>query len=184
MKKRLINTLIVAVTLLLVGCQQEEPQPVKQPRDIVIDIPDPCKTGVIEAYENGELDFGYEGTIDIVNDGKDGEPIRIVVDVDEVICMGYIKPECDDIQNMSTASKMIRAQGEQIGSRPTFRDVVDRIMQGIQNGDFVMSDPVPEGFLQSGHIGVAEYIADKYDIRGDADGHDKGTAEYIPEQKG
>ena len=84
MKKRVINTLIVAVTLLLVGCQQEEPQPVKQPRDIVIDIPETCKTGVIEVYEDGELDFGYEGTIDIVNDGKDGEPIRIVVDVDEM----------------------------------------------------------------------------------------------------
>ena len=85
MKKRLINTLIVAATILLVGCQVETTEePVKQPRDIVIDIPEPCKTGVIEVYENGELDFGYEGTIDIVNDGKDGEPIRIVVDVTEV----------------------------------------------------------------------------------------------------
>lgn len=84
MKKRLISVLIVAVTLLLVGCQTEEPQPEIQPRDIVIDIPDPCKTGVIEVYENGELDFGYEGTINILNDGKDGEPIRIVVDVDEM----------------------------------------------------------------------------------------------------
>ncbi len=85
MKKRLINTLIVAVMILLVGCQVETTEePVKQPRDIVIDIPEPCKTGVIEVYDNGELDFGYEGTIDIVNDGKDGEPIRIVVDVDEM----------------------------------------------------------------------------------------------------
>lgn len=84
MKKKLINVLIVAVMLVLFGCQREEVEPVKQPRDIVIDIPEPCKTGVIEVYENGELDFGYEGTIDIVNDGKDGEPIRIVVDVTEV----------------------------------------------------------------------------------------------------
>ena len=84
MKKRLINTLIVAVTLLLVGCQQEDPEPAKQPSDIVIDIPDPCKTGVIEVYEDGELEYGYEGEIDIANDGKDGEPIRIVVDVDEM----------------------------------------------------------------------------------------------------
>ncbi len=85
MKKRLINTLIVAVMILLVGCQVETTEePVKQPRDIVIDIPEPCKTGVVEVYDNGELDFGYEGTIDIVNDGKDGEPIRIVVDVDEM----------------------------------------------------------------------------------------------------
>lgn len=87
--------------------------------------------------------------------------------------MGYTKSEYNDIQNMGTASKMIRAQGEQIGRRPTFRDLVDRIMQGIQNGDFVMNDPVPEGFLQDGHIGIVEYIADKHDIRGDADGQRK-----------
>lgn len=83
--------------------------------------------------------------------------------------MGYTKSECSHTQNMSTAQKMIRAQGEQISRRPTFRDVVDRIMQGIQNGDFVMSDPVPEGFLQDGHIDVTKYIADKYDIGGDGD---------------
>lgn len=85
MKKRLINTLIVAATILLVGCQVETTEePVKQPRDIVIDIQDPCKTGVIEVYEDGELEYGYEGEINIQNDGKDGEPIRIVVDVDEM----------------------------------------------------------------------------------------------------
>ena len=68
-----------------------------------------------------------------------------------------MKTECNDTQNMSTA-------------RPTFRDLLDRIMQGIQNGDFVMSDLVPDGFLDGGHVDVAEYLADKYDIRGDADG--------------
>ena len=95
--------------------------------------------------------------------------------------MGYTKPECSHTQNMSTAQKMIRAQGEQI-HRPTFRDLVDRIMQGIQNGYFVMSDPVPEGFFEDGHIGVAEYIADKYDIRGDADDGGK-TQENTPKQR-
>ena len=85
MKRRLINTLIEAATILLVGCQVETTEePVKQPRDIVIDIPEPCKTGAIEVYEDGELVFGYQGEIDIANDGKDGEPIRIVVDVTEV----------------------------------------------------------------------------------------------------
>lgn len=51
----------------------------------------------------------------------------------------------------------------------TYRDLVDRIMQGIQNGDFTMSDPVPEDFCRGDNMSVAEYIADKYDIRGDAD---------------
>lgn len=81
---RRISCLIAAAVLILVGCRQEEPQPVKQPRDIVIDIPEPCTTGVVEVYEDGETVFAYQGEIDIQNDGRDGEPIRIVVDVDEM----------------------------------------------------------------------------------------------------
>lgn len=64
---------------------------------------------------------------------------------------------------------MIRAQGEQLKRRPTFRDLLDRIMDGVNSGEIMMSDPVPDGFLQDGHIGVAEYFARKYNIRGDAD---------------
>ena len=72
-------------------------------------------------------------------------------------------------QNMSTAAQLIRVQSEQIGRRPTFRDLLDRIMAGVNSGEFMMQDPVPEGFFEDGHIDVARYIADKYDIRGDAD---------------
>lgn len=96
----------------------------------------------------------------------------------------YRASEYDDIQKLSTAAHLIRVQSEQIGRRPTFRDLLDRIIEGVNSGEFMMSDPVPEGFFEDGHIDVARYIADKYDIRGDADGHDKRTAEYIPEQKG
>ena len=62
----------------------------------------------------------------------------------------------------------------------TVRELIDRLLCELQSGELKGSDPVPEGFLQDRHIGVAEYLADKYDIRGDADGHNKGTAEYIP----
>ena len=82
----------------------------------------------------------------------------------------YPKSGYNNTQNMSTAAKMIRAQGEQIKHRPTFRDLLDRIIDGINSGEFMMQDPVPEGFLEDGHIDVTRYIADKYDIRGDADG--------------
>lgn len=50
-------------------------------------------------------------------------------------------------QDASTAAQLIGVQSEQIGRRLTFRDVIDRIMQGIQNGEFMMSDSVPDGFL-------------------------------------
>lgn len=84
----------------------------------------------------------------------------------------YSKSGYEDTQNVSTEQ---RSEAVYPGSeyRPTFRDLVDRIMQGIQNGDFVMSDPVPEGFFEDGHIDVARYIADKYSIRGD--GSDKSS---------
>ena len=95
--------------------------------------------------------------------------------------MGYTKSECSHTQNMSTASKMIRVQGEQI-HRPTFRDLLDRIMAGVNSGEFMMQDPVPEGFFEDGHMDVAEYIADKYDIRGDADDGGK-TQENTSKQR-
>lgn len=68
---------------------------------------------------------------------------------------------------MSTAAQLIRVQSEQIGRRPTFRDMLDRIIEGVNSGEFMMQDPVPEGFFEDGHIDVAEYIDQ---IRGDADG--------------
>lgn len=51
----------------------------------------------------------------------------------------------------------------------TVRELIDRLLCELQSGELKGSDPVPEGFLQDGHMSVAEYIADKYDIRSDAD---------------
>ena len=107
--------------------------------------------------------------------------------------MGYTESECKDTQNvdikqqseakypqneystqnMSTAAQLIRVQSEQIGRRPTFRDLLDRIMAGVNSGEFMMQDPVPEGFFEDGHIDVARYIAGKYKIGSDADGQRK-----------
>ena len=101
--------------------------------------------------------------------------------------MGYTESECKDTQNvdmkqqseakypeneystqnMSTAAQLIRVQSEQIGWRPTFPDMLDRLIEGVNSGEFMMQDPVPEGFFEDGHIDVAEYIDQ---IRGDADG--------------
>lgn len=82
----------------------------------------------------------------------------------------YPKSGYNNTQNTSKAAKMIRAQGEQMKHRPTFRDLLEIIVDGFNSGEFKMSDPVPDWLLDSGHIGVAEYIAGKRDIRGDADG--------------
>ena len=52
----------------------------------------------------------------------------------------------------------------------TVRELIDRLLCELQSGELKGSDPVPDNFLQDGHISAAEYFARKYNIRGDADG--------------
>lgn len=51
----------------------------------------------------------------------------------------------------------------------TVRELIDRLLARIQNGELRGSDPVPEDLLDDEHLDAAEYIARKYGIRGDAD---------------
>lgn len=49
----------------------------------------------------------------------------------------------------------------------TVRDLIDRLMDGIQSGEFRGSDPVPADIMEEDGMSVLEYIADKYGIRED-----------------
>lgn len=51
----------------------------------------------------------------------------------------------------------------------TVRELIDRLLARIQNGELRGSDPVPEDLLDDEHLDAAEYLARKYGIRGDAD---------------
>ena len=51
----------------------------------------------------------------------------------------------------------------------TVRELIDRLLARIQNGELRGSDPVPEDLLDDEHLDAAEYIARKFNIRGDAD---------------
>lgn len=55
----------------------------------------------------------------------------------------------------------------------TVRELIDRIFARIQNGELKGSDPVPADLLDDEHLDAAEYIARKYNIRGDADGQER-----------
>lgn len=54
------------------------------------------------------------------------------------------------------------------------RDLIDRLLAGVQSGDFRGDDPVPAELLEDSVLerhGVAEYIAKKYRMEGgDQDG--------------
>ena len=52
----------------------------------------------------------------------------------------------------------------------TVRELIDRLFVRIQNGELRGSDPVPADLLDDEHLDAAEYIARKFNIRGDADG--------------
>lgn len=46
----------------------------------------------------------------------------------------------------------------------TVRDLIDRLMSGIQSGELRGSDPVPADILEEDNKSVLEYLAGKYGI--------------------
>ena len=43
----------------------------------------PNTCGSLSVYEKGEMVYAYQGEIDIINDGTNGDDIEIVIDIDE-----------------------------------------------------------------------------------------------------
>ena len=80
-----ICILILLIIILLGGCaskfSENSSDTNKKTSDLVIDIPDPCTYGSITVYDKYVETFSYTGEIKILNDGINGEPIEIVVDV-------------------------------------------------------------------------------------------------------
>lgn len=67
----------------------------------------------------------------------------------------------------------------------TVRDLIDRLMAGIQSGELRGSDPVPADILEEDNKSVFEYLAEKYGIgEDDGSGYDKRNTDELPEQKG
>lgn len=66
---------ILAAVLMLMGCAgQEKEEPAE---DLVINIPKRCKVGSIQTETGKEL---YRGVIEIINDGKNGKQIEIIIE--------------------------------------------------------------------------------------------------------
>lgn len=66
----------------------------------------------------------------------------------------------------------------------TVRDLIDRLMVGIQSGELRSSDSVPADILEEDGVSVLEYIAEKYGIReDDGSGYDKRNIDELPEQE-
>lgn len=66
----------------------------------------------------------------------------------------------------------------------TVRDLIDRLIAGIQSGELRGSDPVPAYILEEDNKSVFEYIAEKYGIgEDDKSGHDQRNTDELPEQE-
>lgn len=67
----------------------------------------------------------------------------------------------------------------------TVRDLIDRLIAGIQSGELRGSDPVPADILEEDNKTVLEYLAGKYGIgEDDKSGHDQRNTDELPEQEG
>ena len=67
----------------------------------------------------------------------------------------------------------------------TVRDLIDRLIAGIQSGELRGSDPVPADILEDDNKSVLEYLAGKYGIgEDDKSGHDQRNTDELPEQEG
>lgn len=66
----------------------------------------------------------------------------------------------------------------------TVRDLIDRLMDGMQSGKLRGSDPVPADILEEDNKSVFEYIAEKYGIgEDDKSGHDQRNTDELSEQE-
>lgn len=85
MKNKVCSILVMLfLTGTLYGCA-EQTKPTVEPGPLVIESIEPCTEGTVEVYATGVETFEYQGEIDIVNDGRNGETIEIVLKVGDGI---------------------------------------------------------------------------------------------------
>lgn len=78
--KKLTKTLIILLSaIVLSGCAEQTKQ-VPDPEPIEIQIPEPCHYGFVMIRTPEGNQTMYSSSIDIQNDGRDGNAIYIVLD--------------------------------------------------------------------------------------------------------
>lgn len=90
-KNKIFNEIVIALLVVIIGvlsystvtanndAQKAKKTVERHADDLVIETVEPCTEGFIEVWKkDGEtIYFESSGTIEIINDGKNGEPIRI-----------------------------------------------------------------------------------------------------------
>lgn len=76
--------ILLTSSFIFTGCGsvQEEAIDIVDLKPFVMDEPEACNIGSITVYESdGEVRNTYQGPIDILNDGKNGDEIEIVINL-------------------------------------------------------------------------------------------------------
>lgn len=86
-KKLIVIGLLLIAVILIIACHDSSAEHQgndinKQPEIPTVVIPEQCDEGIVTVKdETGNALFQYDGSIDILNSGRNGEPIDIVITV-------------------------------------------------------------------------------------------------------
>ena len=70
-------------SLAIVTGHSEETNKTESVKDLEIEVPDINHFGTITVYDIDEVIYSYQGEIEILNDGTNGQPVEVVLDIDE-----------------------------------------------------------------------------------------------------
>lgn len=75
-------------SLAIVTGPNDEINKTESVKNLEIEIPDVNHFGTITVYDNDGVIYSYQGEIEILNDGTNGQPVEVVLDINENIKKG------------------------------------------------------------------------------------------------
>lgn len=75
-------------SLAIVTGHSEETNKTENVKDLEIEVPDVNHFGTITVYDIDGVIYSYQGEIEILNDGTNGQPVEVVLDINENIKKG------------------------------------------------------------------------------------------------
>ena len=75
-------------SLAIVTGPSEEINKTESVKNLEIEIPEVNRFGTITVYDTNGVIYSYQGEIEILNDGTNGQPVEVVLDINENIKKG------------------------------------------------------------------------------------------------
>ena len=74
--------------MAIVTGPSEEINKTESVKNLEIEIPDVNRFGTITVYDTDGVIYSYQGEIEVLNDGTNGQPVEVVLDINENIKKG------------------------------------------------------------------------------------------------